>query len=96
MNGAWDLVLQFASVTVAATAIGVIAYMRLNREPWPLTTRIGVSLGGAAIGVFAGGLLLLVSSLQGWPAVLLVLLIATGTSVWFQHKVHAEQFLDLL
>jgi hypothetical protein len=60
MNGTWELAVQFTVVTTLATAIGVLVYLRVNPESWPLTTRVGTGFDGAAIGTFAGGLLLLV------------------------------------
>jgi len=96
MNDVWGLIVEFATLTTVATVIGVAIYLRMNGEPWPLTTRIGVGLGGASVGTFAGALLLLPTSIQGWSAGLLVFLVATVASVWFQHKVHTEKFLDLL
>ena len=81
MSDTWDLAVQLAAVTAVATAIGVVVYLRANLEPWPLTARIGVGLAGASIGTFTGGLLLLASSLQGWTAGLLVLLLSTAASV---------------
>ncbi|SRR6266581_2737691 len=96
MDDTWTLFGHFVLATVVATAIGVLIYLRVNSEPWPMTTRIGTGLGGAAAGTFAGGLLALAYSLEGWLAGLVTMVIASAFAVGMQRLIYSGQRNDPL
>lgn len=88
MDQSWPLLAWFGGITAIATMGGVIVYWLANRDPWPLSTRIGVGLGGAAAGAFAGALLGHVYSIEEPWAVVLTVALAIGLSVALQRHVY--------
>jgi hypothetical protein len=79
----------FAAVTSGATAAAVAIYAAINRRhPWPMSTRIGVALGGAALGTFGGVLLCATFLIEGWIADAVTIAVATATAFEFQRRLY--------
>jgi len=85
----WSLYAWFGGITVISTAGAVLIYWFVNREPWPLSTRIGVGLGGAAAGTFAGALLATGFHVEEPWSEILIITVSVALSVAMQRHLFA-------
>jgi len=88
MGQSWSLLAWFGCVAGIGTVGGVTIYWLANRDPWPLSTRIGAGLGGAAAGAFAGPLLGHAYHFEEPWSLALTIALAIGLSVALQRQVY--------
>ena len=89
MGEAWSLYAWFGGITVIATAAGVLIYRFANRNPWPLSTRVGTALGGAAAGTLGGMMLGGALHLDEPVSAALTFALAVGLAVAMQRDLFA-------
>lgn len=85
----WSLYAWFGGITVVSTVSAVLIYWYANREPWPLSTRIGAGLGGAAVGTFAGALLATAFHVEEPWREILIIAVSIALSVAMQRHLFA-------
>jgi hypothetical protein len=79
---------RFVIITLVGAAIWVVLYWFIAREKLPLSSLIGIGVGGAAAGTFAGSILVSVFRVEDvfWAAWGYPLVISVGCAVGLQES----------
>jgi len=87
MNETTSIYGWFIASVAASTLLGTLVSMAFNSNSLPFSSKVGVALGGGAVGTLGGALLGLSLDLHGWHNIAVIFIAAIVVSVCFQRYI---------